>query len=65
MGCFQVHDFITGTTIALPRAIIGQSANHDVWDVLRPNSEAAALVSRHVEALHALNTRQQSDTKAQ
>ena len=56
MGCFQIHDFIRGTTIALPRAMVGQSDNHEGCDILRPNREATTLVLRHVAALEALNT---------
>jgi hypothetical protein len=65
MGCFQVHDFIRGTTIAFPRALTGKPVSHKEHDILRPNPEAAALVLRHVEVLGVLGARPEPETRTQ
>jgi hypothetical protein len=51
MNCLHVHDFIKGTTIALPRANLSQPVDRERWDIFHPNQEAAELVLRHVDAL--------------
>ena len=56
MGCANIHDFITGTTIALPsRRITGRAAG-EALDIVRPNLEAEELVARHMQALEGLHT---------
>lgn len=55
MSCSHVHDFIKGTTIALPRAVVSQSPDREVFDILRPSSKAAVLVSQHTETLNRLS----------
>jgi len=52
MKCRHVHDFIKGTTIALPAPV--QSPGHGEFDILRANPKAARVVSAHVAALKAL-----------
>lgn len=54
MNCLQVNDFVTGTTIALPRSTAAVSANGEWLDIVRPNGEAAALVAAHVARISAL-----------
>jgi hypothetical protein len=54
MSCLQVHDFITGTTIALPRGKPRAGAGGGRLDIVRPNGAAAALVSAHLVRLSAL-----------
>lgn len=53
MGCLQVHDFITGTTIALPRRGHLAPENRQTADIVRPNEAAAALVSEHLARIGA------------
>lgn len=57
MACLRIHDFIRGTTIALPVGEIGNPKGDAPWDVLRPNAIASALVLRHVEALDGFAAR--------
>lgn len=61
MICLHAHDFISGTTITLPRPIIRREASPELWDILRPNQKAARLVSLHCEALQALNAARQPE----
>jgi hypothetical protein len=61
MSCLRAHDFISGTTITLPRSIIRREASNELWDILRPNEKAARLVSLHCEALQALNAARQPE----
>jgi hypothetical protein len=53
MSCLQVHDFIAGTTITLPRGsqTAGKGGN---LDIVRPNVDAAALVSDHLARISVL-----------
>jgi hypothetical protein len=53
MSCLQVHDFIAGTTIALPRGKPRAAAGGRL-DIVRPNGVAAALVADHLARLSAL-----------
>jgi hypothetical protein len=55
MNCLQVHDFITGTTIALPRGKARVSLKGACLDIVRPNGSAAALVADHFARLSALS----------
>jgi hypothetical protein len=57
MACSHVHDFITGTTIALPRPSAAPGAEREIFDILHPSQIAAALVARHTAALEALGGR--------
>ena len=54
MGCANIHDFITGTTIALPRRRMTGRAKGEALDIVRPNLDAEALVARHTQALEGL-----------
>jgi hypothetical protein len=60
MNCLQVHDFITGTTISLPRRKSGASARGASLDIVRPNGVAAALVSDHLARLTALGAKRRA-----
>ncbi|MDJ0895240.1 MAG: hypothetical protein QNJ92_08875 [Alphaproteobacteria bacterium] len=55
MGCANIHDFITGTTIALPRRHLSGRAMGEALDIVRPNLDAEALVARHIQALEGLH----------
>lgn len=57
MTCTHIHDFIRGTTLALPRPGIGKSIRSSQWDIVRPNQNTQRLVSRHLKALEALKAR--------
>ncbi len=57
MSCHYVHDFIKGTTIALPHPSPVQPSAQWKFDILRPSPQAASLVSAHVMALSALRRR--------
>jgi hypothetical protein len=65
MSCFQVHDFINGTTIGLPRPVADPSGSRRGWDILRPNAKAELLVARHAEMLSALDSAQKAKTAIQ
>ena len=65
MSCLRIHDFITGTTIALPPVPFGQRDQCDLLDILRPNRKAAALFSRHVQALEALQSNRKPEIAVQ
>jgi hypothetical protein len=54
MSCLQVHDFIIGTTIVLPRGKARASARGEFLDIVRPNAAAAALVADHLARIAAL-----------
>lgn len=54
MSCLQVHDFITGTTITLPRGGRTTRESGGTLDIVRPNEEAAALVSDHMARICTL-----------
>ena len=54
MSCLQVHDFIAGTTIALPRGKPRAAAGGGRLDIVRPNGIAAGLVADHFARLSAL-----------
>lgn len=57
MACSYIHDFISGTKIALPRPT-GRDANQSFqWDIVRQNESAGRMVLRHLEALEALRAR--------
>jgi hypothetical protein len=56
MSCLQVHDFITGTTITLPRGGQATRESGGILDIVRPNEDAAALVSDHLARICALQT---------
>jgi hypothetical protein len=56
MICAQVHDFIRGTKIALPRPVAGKSIHPSRWDIVRSNQSAEQLVIRHLKALAAIKT---------
>ena len=60
MGCLRVHDFINGTTIALPPVSIEREVGQRVWDILRPNQQASELVARHVQLLGTLSLQAES-----
>ena len=51
MACQRVHDFVRGTTIALPHVNLEKSTDREIWDILRPNRKASDLVAQHVRAL--------------
>jgi len=51
MACLHIHDFITGSRIVLPRPTVNRPNAVEVWDILRPNAQAAELVARHVKML--------------
>ena len=59
MSHSNVHDFIKGTTIALPRTVVSQSPDREAFDILRPSRKAAVLVSQHLEALDLLHINRQ------
>jgi hypothetical protein len=67
MSCFQVHDFINGTTIDLPHPVdvVDPSGSRRGWDILRPNAKAESLVARHAEMLAALDSAQKAKTAIQ
>ncbi len=65
MGCANIHDFITGTTIALPRRRITGRAAGEALDIVRPNLEAEELVARHIQALEVLRTAAASEIPLQ
>ena len=54
MGCANIHDFITGTTIALPRRRTTGRVEGEARDIVRPNLDAEQLVARHIQALESL-----------
>jgi hypothetical protein len=54
MSCLQVHDFIAGTTIALPRGKPRASAGGGRLDIVRPNGIAAGVVADHLARLSVL-----------
>ncbi len=56
MGCASIHDFITGTTIALPRRSAMRRDAVEARDIVRPNLEAEELVARHIQALQNLQS---------
>lgn len=57
MSCLQVHDFITGTAIALPRGAARRVAAGGKLDIVRPNGSASALVADHMARLCALSAK--------
>ena len=61
MGSLRVHDFIKGTTIALPPVSLDRSIGQDSWDILRPNQEASELVARHVRVLGTLGSHTETE----
>lgn len=64
MSCLQVHDFITGSTIALPRGKARASAKGGRMDIVRPNGGAAALVAHHLARLSALRHKRRAMRRA-
>lgn len=65
MSCLHVHDFIAGTTITLPRAILERPVAQEGWDILRPNQQASALVARHVQVLEGLGAERKPKASVQ
>jgi len=57
MSCLQVHDFVTGTTITLPRGSQAPAEKGGNLDIVRPNGNAAALVSDHLARISILAAR--------
>ena len=57
MSCTHVHDFISGTTLALPRPGARKLVRASQWEIVRPNQNAQRIVSRHLKALEALKAR--------
>lgn len=57
MSCLKVHDFITGTTIALPHGKARAAERGGRLDIVRPNGAAATLVASHLARLSALNAK--------
>lgn len=57
MSCLHVHDFITDTTITLPRGRLTPHESGGILDIVRPNKDAAALVSDHLTRISALQAR--------
>lgn len=54
MGCQRVHDFVKGTTIALPHVNLEKFTDREIWDILRPSRKASELVAQHVRVLGTL-----------
>jgi hypothetical protein len=54
MICSQLHDFIRGTTIALPHPGTKKSIDPSHWDIVRPNESADRMVLRHLKSLEAI-----------
>lgn len=64
MSSLQVHDFISGTTIALPRGKARVSVAGGRLDIVRPNGSAAALVADHLARLSVLSRKRRAVHRA-
>jgi len=54
MTCLRVYHIATGTKTSAARIVRRRIDHRQIWDILRPNEEAAALASRHARTLEAL-----------
>ena len=53
--CGRIHDFINGTTVALPNRCSTPADDDMRWDILRPGKQALALVADHLAAMEKLS----------
>ena len=63
MSGLQMHDFITGTTITLARGGAETQETDHVLDIVRPNSEAEAVVSAHIARLQVLQAHRRAERR--
>ena len=54
--CGRIHDFINGTTVALPSRRSRPADDCTRWDILRPSKQALALVNDHLAAIEKLSS---------